>query len=389
MSKVARLEQMLRLWEDICYLRRTRSQVLEMQRKPTPYPLVGPLAHWFDFRRDLLAAGIDGDIDPGKFFCDPTDPVQLAQLMKSVGKLRLSIPTEIASWSVQSRRIYSPSLDLQALLNAMSLKDLTWADISWPFGSFAITLESPIKDRHGNDFDCILVNRYVGPDPQGEEQEVTQIRLLGPSIEKSLVSDFDRAQINKSRKQMKWHDLEKQLKAAETKLGRAATAIFSLNGKKIGNSLVSDSALDLMFKSHGQQCGCGGTHEDWDQAIHIVVGLCMYLRSLPADSPHRTPWRNPTVAEGATNKSIIGTAEVCAVQSKHRLSDEERKVFLGHRRGTTGAQMSAHFREGHWRRPPGKGNNPTAEKTVEVLPTIVRRDRLGPGETVPGMEKVM
>jgi hypothetical protein len=51
-------------------------------------------------------------------------------------------------------------------------------------------------------------------------------------------------------------------------------------------------------------------------------------------------------------------------------------------------ELSCPFREGHWRRPPGKGDDPTAPRTVHVRPCIVRRDRLPKdGGLLPGTIK--
>lgn len=81
---------------------------------------------------------------------------------------------------------------------------------------------------------------------------------------------------------------------------------------------------------------------------------------------------------------MTNDADVCTVSSIYRLTPEERKLIGDHavsRRGTV--ELCAHFRRGHWRRPPGKGDDPTAEKTVWVRPTLVCRDRLAAG-SMPG-----
>lgn len=51
-------------------------------------------------------------------------------------------------------------------------------------------------------------------------------------------------------------------------------------------------------------------------------------------------------------------------------------------------ELCAHFRRGHWRRPPGQGDDPTASKTVWVRPTLVRRDRLPEGALPGGSESI-
>jgi len=124
---------------------------------------------------------------------------------------------------------------------------------------------------------------------------------------------------------------------------------------------------------------------NWDSMIRVVVGMCLYLKTLPSGSPHQSEWR-PVPRSGLPDpKAISNEAQVCTVSSCYKLTTQER-VMLG-LEGTKQEkalyELSCHFRAGHWRRPPGMGSDPTAPKTVHVRPCIVRKDRLQEGE-LPG-----
>ena len=117
-----------------------------------------------------------------------------------------------------------------------------------------------------------------------------------------------------------------------------------------------------------------------DTLLRVVVGLVLYLKTLPADSRHVSPPTQPFRSGLPDRKVITNRWEVCNVTSVIPLTREER-VFYGiegnlEQQRQAKRELSCHFREGHWRRPPGKGDDPTAPRTVHVRPCIVRRDRL-------------
>jgi hypothetical protein len=127
----------------------------------------------------------------------------------------------------------------------------------------------------------------------------------------------------------------------------------------------------------------------------IIIGFCLYLRMLSTDTPHVGTWQR---ARRARTKQgdfyphpITEGAEICEVRSMKKLTVADRDLFFRYATGKlTGIELQCHFREGHWRRPPGKGNDPNAKKTVQVDPTIVRPDKwpadglpLGRQVTVP------
>lgn len=78
-------------------------------------------------------------------------------------------------------------------------------------------------------------------------------------------------------------------------------------------------------------------------------------------------------------KAVTDGAEIFSVQCEHTLSEHEYHIHaLMREKGITGAmrELGSHFRSAHWRRPPGKGDDPEASKTVKVRWTLVNEKRL-------------
>ncbi len=80
---------------------------------------------------------------------------------------------------------------------------------------------------------------------------------------------------------------------------------------------------------------------------------------------------------------VMDPDDICCVANNHVIH-----VNYSRKRGTFkktgGYEVDPHERGAHRRRPPGKGNDPFAEKTVLVRKTTVRRDRIPAGAITKG-----
>jgi len=122
----------------------------------------------------------------------------------------------------------------------------------------------------------------------------------------------------------------------------------------------------------------------------IVFGLCLYLSSLtPEERERHVRWSRGQVTEvqkGDPRKSetIGDETEVCMVTSAQKISDRHRELLRRIMQSEREISLPGpHFCQGHWRRPPGKGHDPNAPRTVWVRPYETGMDQLGENE-LPG-----
>lgn len=397
MKIVGRLEQNLRHLEDTYFIMNACAMVTRESKGGPAFPLQGPIVHFPEFRKWLLTR------KPGEVF-DHDRFSGKGEAYDAIGKLlghAADFPLYLTGWTVCSRRVYRLTSELQLLLNATSLQDVLWSDIHLPFDSFAIALENPIVDSKGKEFDTIMVLRF------GDTRDAAATVFLGffvlcSDVEKlPPLSEAEKIYISRIVRKKKFERLKSFLNKRDDETRKHILDFlpgweFLLKENRIADMLVTASLNELAKKSHGES-------KDWyederpvcESAMRIVLGLCMYLKSLPplpAVTPYRSDWTPIPHPRKDDPLAVTKGSEVCTVSSIYTISEEERMILTNIQRvpGSQGGwEVRAHFREGHWRRPKGKGHDPTAQKTVWVRPTIVRRDRLPEGGVPGGTEKVL
>ncbi|MFA5184971.1 MAG: hypothetical protein WC551_00590 [Patescibacteria group bacterium] len=373
---VHRLEQALCVWEDFSYLSRLRHEISRISGSTPAFPLAGPIANYHRFRQFLLSLGDASSLaNLEKFyeiFIGPRD------FERAYGCLQL-LPAFILAWTMNSRRVFSLSGDLQRLLAATSLEDVTFGEIPYPFNSFAVSLETPIIGADGAEFDFLVFRTGSIP---GDKREIGLFLLDRRYGNYNRISGFDKKAIEKSM-------AKGSLQAYESAYQRYASVAGSCKNR-MRLDFDAEASLVEYVPTTGWANGIRVTEKTQELAPEIITaqrltaGLCMYLATLPSTvNQHRSGWMPLSKSSRLDPRAITNAAQICTVTSQHVLTAEERQTYDIASRGMTGYELSAHFRRGHWRRPPGKGDDPLALKIVWVRPTLVRRDRLGPGE-LPG-----
>ena len=380
MSRVVyRLEQGLRTWEDLCLMHRAIANGLH-RVEADHIPLAGPIVHSHEFRTHLLN-------DRGREASDERfvgAKEHWRALQTSLGGY-FQLPVALTAWTRFSRRVFHLTSELQVLLNAVSIDTLSWGEILWPFNSFAVTLERPIRNPTGTEYDCVVFYRVALADGEKDTGKTALFFLLLPRklADQKLLSGFDRDML---RTAIRRHDPRKVRSVmarvnGEKRLFDLDAACFSLDTSD-AQTVVTTPVTEMRFGAwDGYPRQADGRMTHWDEAARIVVGLSVYLTTLPSSSPHRSRWVPLPKSGRLDPRAIVNEAEVCTVSSVFTLTSEEREVFG--RTGAAGHELSTHFRRGHWRRRAGEGDDPSAPKVIMVRPTLVRGDRLPPG-SVPG-----
>ena len=396
---VERLEQVLCNWEDKWFVLNTIAQILANEPNLTcdrfDIPMVGPVVNFYRFRkylREFMAAKNMKEFDEERFI--GWRYLGLGQILKDFNYSLLTFPKAIASWTLHSRRAFHLSADLQVLLNSTILDGIYWRDVSFPFRSFAVCLEIPIVDHRGCKFDCVL----VGEEPDHKRDNLISFRLFDAKFgEPRAVSLKVRENITKTLQQKRWAHanelLQEVVRVANLKeMLRLATFFLDDNVK---DAPVTSNVCKIDYDGRPLEHQERRAPEEsihFDAAVRIVVGLCLYLQTLPPGSSAKSEWKkHDRVGKKHDPRAITNDAQVCTVSCTHKLTAEERKATGSDEqmRKKSLYELCAHFRRGHWRRPPGQGHIPDAPRIVWVRPTLVRRDRLAEGQLPGGAEAIL
>ncbi|MEA2715373.1 MAG: hypothetical protein QOG91_401 [Candidatus Parcubacteria bacterium] len=397
MIQINRLEQALQTWERTCFLLGRKLQAVNGLNKRAS-GLRGPYKSFGEFRQFLLSRN---PRFPDKFLWDTESERQRDYLYGGW----FHLPQEIHMWSVSSRRIYRIGEELQQFFEITSLGNVTFNDITLPFEAFGIALSSAIRDPRNRkqlglsnvtSDDFLLVTRQPGC----EEGINLHMRLIGidPNfcpLAKKVKQRIDRL--------IAWGTYTKALAVIEEVQQRVEK---SDSNSSVPMLMVPKSHMNMPIREFLQNepisavLRAGADSQEIEECVQatvrtitrIVIGLCLYLDSLSrkrkAQSPRSPAWTPPETVE-TDPAALLSEAQVCTVSHESLLSDHDRKFCaLIREKGLPEAlrEMGTHFRRAHWRRPPGKGDDPTAEGTVHVSSTIVRPDRLPDIGLPPGSQ---
>ncbi len=371
------LEGALRHWENTCYILNTESTISKLsgQRPEAILPEEGPLIHNYTFRKHLLSLQ-DEPFDYDKYVGSKV----IQNELDKYGNFLSWIPCSLAAWTKSSRRIFHVSADLAYLLMATSLKDISWADVPWPFDSFAISLELPILNRRGDKMDFVLISKETG---LVAAEEVISMRGLSPGYTTvESIGVHTRLKIKEAIRKKKWSVPLKIIRNSFSQGMNRHSMVSYINNL----GLITDQHPGVEIRDYDKTVvEPMEEHEEFDTMLRLIIGLCFYLKTLPAGSSHASDWvkgQNPTKDKAA----VIDGAEICTVTSVYRLSTEERVMLDSIVRSNkpTNIELRAHFRRGYWRRMPGYADIADAPRIVHVRPCIVRKDRLPPGAAPSG-----
>lgn len=374
------LENALRGWEDNGFLR----SILKVVKEKTGmnediftcgFPEI--MLNWRDLREHLMQAQAGVEFDTERFLGGASfQGMSGSNLPVSHNNV---LPLALWQWTKWSRRVFQVQEDLQALLRVTSFhKDLLAGDIHLPFPAFLMTLARPIRhvleDGGTELYDSIFA--FTIPQEIVGNADARILGLFMFSTGKSEyrgVGTFDR---DAMRKALHRGDYQKVIK----KLMGPQQRVDAFSRSDWFTFVRLDNLRELLGNEKKLESEGGGAGIE---CLRLVLGLACYLRMLPSGSMHQSAWKKPPKSDRPDPRAITNAAEVCMVTSMHALTFEERERFFSESM-STGREASAHFRRGHWRRPPGSGNDPEAEKIILVRPTMVRQDRLKPGEEIAG-----
>lgn len=390
-----RLEQAVCYWEDNCFLFDNLVRIRSILRSrfsgnlPDYYkdpvidaiPLPLPLGNWYKFRDFILKASDNSEFD--RLFVEH-------QAYKTIFRELQYFPKQVLMWSKASRRIFQLSKELQIFLDLTSLHGIKWADVPWPFESFAIELPVPIQEPHREiSVDFILVSFFQTTDC------TRKFGISALSTDLSHYNPLNRFERDLIKKNTSSGNITKAAKIVQTRNDRRNTIFgrpmcmgssfnFSID-PRVQNLDVSTSFKDVYQMDAELRSKFTDRELSFlDSILRIVLGTCIYLSTIPGNSAHRSDWQEGCPGTGSKSdpRAISSGSKICQLSSIYKLNAEELALFE-QCRGMSRQELCAHFRRGHWRRGWGEAQNPDAERTVWVRPCLVRFDRLEEGQ-LPG-----
>lgn len=403
-ERVARLEQGLRLWEDLCFLMKTYSDSLPYFGFKKPLNTnAGPLLYASELRNHLMRS-IDNYFDYSRF----TGSIEMWGQLMHVG----SLPQDLFSWCRNSRRIFQIPTNLQTILSATSLEGIFWEDVVWPFRSFGLALEEPLIDEHKNKFDFILVSNIGGCTPELEGIESVSFTIFSEKLDEyQPLTEERRAEIIKLIKKRGMEYMNKlQKKILFMGQGYMDSFFTTFKGKNGKNLEPVTRPLEEGFKDFhqrmktlGQQIGVDLAIEDeatddpfrqysiLEKARHLSISFCLYLATIPSFYHPGSDKNWKTIDSGKINnvKPVTHHSQLCTINFKNNLTKDDHAVASLIRESRSGSTKCPHFRRGHFRKRSGEGDNPHALKCIMVRPALIGRDRLQSGALPTGAKTVM
>src|SRR3989344_2770685 len=322
MAHVRRLEQLLRYWEDRCFILKQILIQYAGTQNQQQLPELGPLDHAPTFRRHLLES-LDVPFDADRF---RGSTAIYRALLDYAGSTVANAPGALFAWTKHSRRVYQMSAELEQLLLVTSLKEITWADVPWPFPSFAVSLNTAIYSASGAPYDFLLISRETLP----TVGEFVSIRLISSEFEKyEPLGQADYRTVDEYVRRCRWKLLERWIARRGRSEPRMSTGVVHVVAQ-MKNTHVTDSLIESA-RTFGLTVDDirleikDAKHAEWDVAARLIVGLCLYLQTLPGKR-HTSQWRPIPRSAGFDPTALTKTSEVCYVTSSHRLAPELKDV---------------------------------------------------------------
>ncbi|MFA5184943.1 MAG: hypothetical protein WC551_00450 [Patescibacteria group bacterium] len=379
------LEQALQLWEDVSIFLRLGYRIEEGHKGHSRIDMTGPVVHARELRDVLL------NTSAGK--CLNKEQIEEFQRKFSASEKQKTyygpislLPNFLMDWNLSSRRVFHVANDLQLLLEATDLDEVVLNEVRFPFEAFAVRLGRPIEIEGGIKFDAFLCR--ILRDEGGIHTLLFDSRLNSYA----RYSREDTQRCSKAIEKKEWVHANKLHRKLEGNILRPRlefryTGILGLNAKKrtfkeqmLSVPIVTDDGV-MDGVSYDEAAG-----DYKGRLMRILIGLSLYISTLPPGNPQASAWE-PVPHRGSPDpRAMTSASRICLVTSSHTLTSEERNALEHSSSGIGGYELSAHFRRGHWRRPPGQGDDPLAPRIIWVRPTLVRRDRLHTGMQPGGSE---
>ena len=376
------LDHLLCLWEDFCLIQNIRIQAKSIFGKVEENDLMRPLCGE-EFRKYILEYK-GGPIDFAKYIADYSSGIVA------------SIPLSVLAWNHHSRRIFHLTSESQTLLDATSLGGIKWKDIKFPFESFLVTLEEPIIDSHGTEYDAILlakIDSFFPKHLQQREDALIELRLLPTTLaEYKKFSKNEKRRIDVSLHNKNYEEILLFLEEFK-RVKNYQTPTIHIFPEKLNDDVIKDSIPKL-----GTLTGQADMVKDLaiDSALHIALNLCLYLENYP---PKYVPKKDKECSlqpkkrrkEKFDPNAISDELNIFTVKCHFNMTRAEIEQLVKEvKESITGEIRGSYWRRGHWRRKPYCGHIDWKIAPKDwIFSRIINPDRLPNNSLPPGSKATL
>ncbi len=387
-----RLTDALLCFEDLCLAQAAR--VLASPKRNPAEMVAGIICNRRALRRRLLdKASMAGDPDwTMPVYVDEDNP-----LLYGLGGFHF----ELHQWMHTSRRIFCLNTSLETYLKNCDYSNLRWDEVSFPFPSFVITLESPFEYKSDDGKKLVLYDSFM----VSWTGTHLLIRMFSKKETLGEFTQHERLALEVAFQKHHHHKIaqtlvrwnERRIHEDENVQGVAYCAVYVEGIDPIKVSINSEDLSVRAKRLSVEMPGSIKTMEEgqissngmaaYSDAAKIAIGLGLYLKNLSHDEVLRESPMPTKKSQSAIARFISDEAHICDVLMTRVLNP---KIFKpdcetgpqSSRKG--GYELNPHSRIEYFRRPWGKGKDPHAEKTVKIEAVIVRKDRLPEGAVIIG-----
>jgi hypothetical protein len=289
------------------------------------------------------------------------------------------IPYGLWAWKTSSSRVFHLDSNLQTLLLVTGFTgDIGIEDLQLPFDSFVIELSNPLTIVEGNSEaeSCLcrhLLFYRLPATISGLSRDFYCLHVIGENFSTyQPLSAFHRNQLLIAVRQRSLHKAQKVLipRYQGYEPLKEHFLLFTLEG--LQNFLQQEEELQRQKPLAAL-------------AFRLMIGLPLYLQTLPLQSSHRSVWKKAPFEGRKEIKPVFKEVEVCNITTEAWLSPAAQTELRANNYVPCGGWATIpHFRRGHMRRRPGEGHDPVAPRIIRVNPAFVRGDLMPEGQPLPG-----
>lgn len=298
----------------------------------------------------------------------------------------LGFPVFFYEWCRTSRRVFRLSDSMRELFDQTDTADLYCDEVPYPFSSFVMELETPIRahGRSARTFVVLAPDQVIDTGSVLIPKTVHIFALFEDALERRLdVKELEKAV--RKKKVSKVTEISRAFRAPPSGTTHHMAWLSTGWNSSAGSDAKTLREDEFPFKR---------VTDRWivkvpvataigRVGLRLAMQLSIYLAGLDHHRLHETMPTHPYDISFVDRRATTSFGQLFEINGDHLIrqdvGEEEAAKLL-----RPGAVKRAHWRRGYYRRRGGAGNDPMAPKCIWVRPTLVNAYRLPRGSVPAG-----